>query len=401
MQEIALPLPVLSEGRASVCRLAIITTHPIQYYAPVFQRLAASALLEVKVFYTCGQQNGSVDRGFGKQIEWDIPLLKGYDYCFLKNAAKNPGSHHFRGIENPNLIGEVNHWGANAIMVFGWSNASHLKAIRYFQGKIPVYFRGDSHLLDERPGWKKQVRRVFLRWVYRHIDYAFYVGSCSRAYFLKHNLKPEHLIFAPHAIDNARFTDVDGKYQAQAREWRKEIGITPEQRVLLFCGKFEDKKDPRLLLQVAKQYEGNEDLIFLFIGNGHLEEQMKTEASALKNVRFLGFQNQSRMPLVYRLGDVYILPSQGPGETWGLAVNEAMACGRPVIVSHKVGCAVDLVRNGENGYIFPAGDAEALATGINQLLNQDLQQVGQRSSEIIAAWNFEALVQSIEQTIVK
>lgn len=256
-------------------------------------------------------------------------------------------------------------------------------------------------MLDEKSGWKKQVRRVFLRWVYRHIDYAFYVGSCSKEYFLKHNIKPDNLIFAPHAIDNARFTDIDGKYQTQASQWRKEIGINPEQKVLLFCGKFENKKDPLLLLQIAKQYKNNKVLVFLFVGNGHLEEQMKTEANTLKNVRFLDFQNQSRMPSVYRLGDVYILPSQGPGETWGLAVNEAMACERPVIVSHKVGSAIDLVREGENGYIFTAGDEESLTKCINQLLEQDLKKAGQKSSEIIAAWNFEALVHAIEQTVNK
>ncbi|RYG43910.1 MAG: glycosyltransferase family 1 protein, partial [Chitinophagaceae bacterium] len=80
-------------------RLAIVVTHPIQYYAPVFQALTASKQVELKVFYTWGE--GSVkkfDPDFKKVIEWDIPLLEGYAYEFLTNKSSDPGTHHFRGI---------------------------------------------------------------------------------------------------------------------------------------------------------------------------------------------------------------------------------------------------------------------------------------------------------------
>lgn len=380
-------------------KLAILTTHPIQYYAPVFRMLAASPALNIKVFYTRGMQEEAFDKGFGRQVKWDIPLLEGYPYLFLKNTAKDPGTHHFRGIVNPDLIEKVTVWGANALLVFGWSNHSHLKALRYFKGKIPVYFRGDSHLLDEQRGIKQSLRRGLLKLIYRHVDYAFYVGTESKKYFLKHGLKEEQLIFAPHAIDNARFADPEDTYENEARQWRQKLGIKPEQKVILFCGKFESKKNPLLLLQLAKQLQDRKDLIFLFVGNGHLEEQMKTEADGMQNTRFLDFQNQSCMPVVYRLGDVYVLPSQGPGETWGLAVNEAMACGKAVLVSNKVGCAVDLVTEGINGYIFENGSLPDLTNKLIRMLEdkQKLADMGKQSAERIQDWCFEHIVNVIEE----
>ncbi|HXO74089.1 MAG TPA: glycosyltransferase, partial [Puia sp.] len=167
-------------------RLAIITTHPIQYNAPWFRMLAQSNRLLVKVFYTWeqSQQGSKFDPGFGKKIEWDIPLLEGYEYCFVKNTAAEPGTHHFKGVINPTLNKEVESWNPDAVLVFGWSFSSHLACMRYFKGRIPVLFRGDSTLLDDKPGVKKWLRRVFLRWVYRFIDYALYVGINNKNYFL-------------------------------------------------------------------------------------------------------------------------------------------------------------------------------------------------------------------------
>lgn len=376
-------------------KLAIITTHPIQYYAPVFKMLTASQKLDIKVFYTRGQQERTLDRGFGKNISWDIPLLEGYEYTFLENTARAPGTHHFRGIINPELISAVEQWQAEAVLVFGWSYLSHLRAMRYFKGKIPVYFRGDSHLLDEDAGLKRKLRRIFLRWVYSYVDTAFYVGTNNKEYFLKHGLKESQLIYAPHAIDNARFSDPSGKYAAEAMQWREKLGVSSDQKIILFCGKFENKKDPLLLLQMAHAWKDRTDVEFLFVGNGHLQARMKKEATQLKNVSFLDFQNQSRMPVVYRLGDVFVLPSRGPGETWGLAVNEAMTCGRPVVVSDKVGCAPDLVKEGENGFVFEAGNLQALKESIMKLLRMDLKEAGQQSEKLIQAWNFQAIVQSI------
>lgn len=375
-------------------KLAIVSTHPIQYNAPWFELLAQKGVA-VKAYYTQGppSDKGSFDEGFGKVIKWDIPLLNGYEYTFVENVARHPGTGHFKGIVNPSLNEEIAAWSPNAILVIGWSFVSHLKCMRHFHGKIPVLFRGDSTLLDERPGFKRQLRRLFLKWVYRNIDVALYAGTNNKRYFEAHGLKAQQLVFTPHAIDNARFFDVDGKYSVRAREWRMSLGFKPDDVVLLFVGKLEWQKNPYVVLDLAKRTQ-NKHVKFLFVGNGAMEQELKKAAEDLPNVRFVGFQNQSMMPVVYRLGDLFILPSVS--ETWGLALNEAMACGLPVIASDKVGGAIDLIRDGVNGCVFRAEDVDGLLLRLNQMIDShSLDKMGQRSVEIIHSWSFESIIDSI------
>lgn len=372
-------------------KLAIITTHPIQYNAPLFKLISGKNKIQIKVFYTWESSKEKVyDKKFGREIKWDIPLLEGYDFTFVKNVSKEQGSHNYKGINNPTLIREIEDWQADAVLIYGWNFKSHLKAMRYFKGKIPVYFRGDSTLLDEVKGLKSTLRRIVLKLIYKNIDFALYVGINNKKYFLKHGLKENQLIFAPHAVDNDRFYDNDEKFQIKAKEWRKELGFNQKDNVFLFVGKFEPKKNPILLILAAEKLP---EYNFLFVGNGVLENEMKSIAG--KNVIFLPFQNQTLMPVIYRLADVYVLPSQGPGETWGLAVNEAMACGKAVLVSDKVGCAVDLVKDGENGYIFKSNDINDLVEKI-KLFETNIPLFGQESFEIIKYWSFENIAKKIE-----
>ncbi|MEA3452456.1 MAG: glycosyltransferase family 4 protein, partial [Bacteroidota bacterium] len=269
---------------------------------------------------------------------------------------------------------------------------SHFKAMKYFKGKIPVYFRGDSTLIDEVAGYKTVLRRFWLKFVYRFVDFAFYVGKNNKDYFLKHGLKKHQLIFAPHAIDNDRFFDIEQKYQQKAEKWRHEIGVLNDDLVFLFVGKFEKKKNPLFLIKLAEFFP---DYKFLFVGNGELEQEMKKQAG--ENVLFLPFQNQTIMPIVYRLGDVFVLPSQGPAETWGLAINEAMACGKTIIVSNKVGCAVDLIQNGENGFIFESNNIEDFKEKITNINSENIYLFGQNSFDIIKNWSFDKIAKAFEQ----
>lgn len=351
-------------------KLAIVTTHPIQYYTPLFQQLAGEPELTLRVFYTWSQaQQGVFDRGFGRAVQWDIPLLAGYDFTFVPNVARQPGCHHFMGIQNPGLIPALRAWKPDALMVMGWNFYSHLQVMRYFKGRIPVYFRGDSTLLDEQPGLRKRLRRMGLRWIYRHIDFALYVGQHNRDYFLAHGLKEHQLIYAPHAVDNQRFADPAGQYAEQANAWRVQLGIPGDACVFLFAGKLMAKKDPLILLQAFQQLQPAHAHL-VFVGNGELEQTLKQRVGASSrlssHVHFLPFQNQSLMPAVYRIGDVFVLCSRS--ETWGLAVNEAMACGRPVVVSDKVGCWPDLVKAGITGWVFKAGNSEELKTVMQEVV---------------------------------
>lgn len=379
-------------------RLAIITTHPIQYNAPLFELMNKTATaFTIKVFYTWSQsKHPEFDKGFGRSVAWDIPLLKGYDYTFVNNISAKPGTHHFNGIKNPGLIKEIEEWKADAILVFGWSFLSHLKALRYFHKKIPVLFRGDSTLIDEPAGLsiKKIVRKIFLTWVYNHVDYALYVGVANKRYFLKHGLRSSQLLFAPHAIDNNRFSGNHISYSEKAKNWRLNWGIDEKDTVFLFAGKLTQKKDPEILIKAFIAISMLNTWLII-AGNGKLESVLKDNYSSYTSIIFIDFKNQSLMPIVYRLGDIFVLPSKGPGETWGLAVNEAMAAERAIITSDKCGCSEDLIIKNKNGYVFESENVESLAEAMrNALLNYN--EMGQESKKIIDNWTYSKTIGQLE-----
>lgn len=381
-------------------RLAIITTHPIQYNAPLYKLLAQRKNIAIKVFYTWGDTvlKKKFDPGFQKNIEWDIPLLDGYDYEFVENIAVDKGSHHFKGIDNPTLIHQIEAWQADALLVYGWSFKSHLKVLRHFKGKKKILFRGDSTLLDETVNFtfKKIARKFFLKWVYTKVDTALYTGIANKQYYKNFGLADKQLTFAPHAIENERFT------RNPNLNWRQQMGISDEAIAFLFAGKLEEKKNPELLLAAFIELD-MPNACLIIVGNGVLENKLKQQVKILpvalqKRIFFKDFVNQQLMPVVYKTCNVFVLPSKGPGETWGLAVNEAMACGKAILVSDKCGCAMDLVINGKNGYTFQTGNMEDLKEKILLMASQKnkIDEMGKESLQIISHCSFEKVAEAIE-----
>jgi glycosyltransferase involved in cell wall biosynthesis len=165
------------------------------------------------------------------------------------------------------------------------------------------------------------------------------------------------------------------------------LDISDDKQVLLFAGKFEDKKRPVELMR-AVQSLSDPSVLLVMVGAGALGEEVNAIAAA-DPIRFrvLPFQNQSRMPVVYRLGDVFILPSAFD-ETWGLAVNEALACGRPVLVSDRVGCAADVV-DASCGRIFSWAESSSLPTALKEMMRDrtGLSEMGRVSAK--RAWLFD------------
>jgi glycosyltransferase involved in cell wall biosynthesis len=388
----------------SLSKIAIVTSHPIQYNAPLFLLLAKRKNIDIKVFYTWGTSKDIVfDHGFGKELKWDIPLLDGYSFEFLYNQSKKPGTHHFFGLINPNSIMAIKKFNPDAILVYGWSFYSHLKILLYFKNKALVLFRGDSHLLDEKISFsfRKLLRRILLTFIYSNVDYFFYVGRANKDYYLKHRVGNHKLIFAPHCVDNNFFCIDSEEKENEAKTWKKSLGIKEDEIVLLFVGKFEEKKDPFLLLNAFTQIDSTR-IKLIFVGNGKEERKMKEIAKYDSRISFIDFQNQSRMPIVYRLADVLVLPSKGPRETWGLVINEAFACNRPVIVSDKVGCHFDLIKINETGWVFPSGDINQLKNiliNIIDMKKSDLNKMGENAFFLLQKWNYNEVAIAIEKLV--
>jgi glycosyltransferase involved in cell wall biosynthesis len=371
-------------------RLAIIVSHPIQYYAPLHQRLASRDDLLVKVFFTWHSGQTAVeDRGFKIPVAWDIPLTEGYDFELVPNLSSEPGTHHFRGLRNPSLVKQVKAWRPDAVQVTGWAWQSHLLALRAFSKMgTPILFRGDSHLLDARQqGARWRFKRAILKRVFSWPAGFLVVGTANRLYYETFGVQANRLFRCPHSIDVIRFAEPADRHEQEARAWRRELQIPDDKCVLLFAGKFEHRKRPMELMRTV-QSALDSNCLLIMVGGGELGAEVNAlAASDPTRFRVLPFQNQSRMPVLYRLGDLFILPSEF-GETWGLAVNEALACGRPVLVSDRVGCAEDVV-DPSCGRVFSWAEPSSLPRALREMAgNQNrLAEMGRSAAK--RAWCFD------------
>ncbi len=345
-------------------RLAIILSHPTQYYSPWFRWLRARTALNFRVFYLWDfGVTTRHDPQFGVPFAWDVDLLAGYDSEFVPNRAARPGTEHFWGLRNPALSGRLAAWRPDVILLFGYRYAAHLRAIAWCRRRgVPLVFRGDSHLLGQpRPS---VLKRLALRMLFRQFAAVTYVGSANRAYFETFGVPADRLHFAPHAVNHEHFDPCKAAHQEAAARLRADLGLAPRRRVVLFAGKLLPRKQPLALLE-AFLSAPRPDATLLFVGEG--EEKTALQARDA-DVRFLPFANQSEMPARYLLADLFVLPSRGNSETWGLAVNEAMHMGLPCLVSDVVGCQRDLVTDGDTGWVFRAGDPAHLKLKLNEAL---------------------------------
>jgi glycosyltransferase involved in cell wall biosynthesis len=348
-------------------KLAIITSHPIQYYAPWFRYLVQETDIEIKVFFLWDfGVTQQLDAGFKQVIQWDIPLLDGYNHEFVPNISSDPGTHHFWGLQNPTLSQQVKLYQPDAVLLMCYNYASIYSFLWGWNKKqIPLLFRGDSHRLIPSHGIKDLIKRTWISQIFSRFNACLYVGKANYDYFRYHRVPTTHLFLTPHAIDNDRFFAQAEVASQQAQLWKQELGISITDNVILFAGKFEHKKRPLDLLKAFIQADLNQ-VSLLFVGAGILEAELKAAASQYANVFIAPFQNQTLMPRTYAIADLVVLPSYGSGETWGLAINEAMCIARPAIVSSHVGCAQDLIEDGVNGLVFPAGDVRALTLALQK-----------------------------------
>ncbi|MBD0300663.1 MAG: glycosyltransferase family 4 protein [Tolypothrix sp. T3-bin4] len=383
-------------------KLAIITSHPIQYYAPWFRHLFAEKGFSTQVFYLWDfGVNQQIDAGFQQPIEWDIPLLNGYDYEFVPNVSSNPGTYHFWGLQNPSLLERVSLYSPDAVLLMNYNYASLYNFLwRWHRNQIPLLFRGDSHRLLPNTGSKQWLRRKFISLIYQHFAACLYVGKANYGYFHHLGVPPESLFFAPHAVDNDRFFAQAEEAHHQAVLWKQELGIPKNHSVILFAGKFIPKKRPTDLLQAFLQ-ANLPQVSLLFVGAGELENELHLQAAARPHIYFAPFQNQTLMPRTYAAADLVVLPSYGSGETWGLVINEAMCMSRAVIASTHVGCVQDLVHPYRNGLTFPAGDVSVLTDCLREAFSdrKRLQIWGEESRKIVGSYSYQQTTEGLKQAL--
>jgi glycosyltransferase involved in cell wall biosynthesis len=379
--------------------LAILSTHPIQYHAPWFRGLAAHPDLDVHVYFCHKATPEEQARaGFGVAFDWDVDLLAGYPHSFLKNIANPAGHGRFGGFDTPE-IGKIFREGRyDAVLVNGWNYKSAWQAIwAAWKSGVKVMVRGDSHLHFDRSRSVKVTKRLAYRRFVPRFDACLAPGTWSREYFEHYGARPDRIFFVPHVVDFDFMERESRRLLAERPELRRQWNLRQDSVVFLFVGKFTETKRPldfvKAVWEAAKQ---GKHIQGLMVGDGPLRpacEGFVTSHDA--PITFAGFLNQSQIVRAYVCGDVLVLPSIG--ETWGMVVNEAMSCGRPSLVSDRVGCGPDLVIAHETGLIYPHGNVAALSSAMLNMAASPAQsaEMGHKAQRHLNEYSVQAAVDGV------
>lgn len=348
-------------------RLAILASHPVQYYTPLVRALAQR--MEVTVFYAHDATLQDQARaGFGVGFEWDVDLLSGYKHIFLTNVARSPGLGRFNGVDTPEIYDRLSEGNFDVVLLMGWYMKCFIQGlIAAKRLNIPVMVRGDSHLDTPRSGLKIAVKQITYPHFLRRFDAALVVGKRNRAYWEYYSYPRERIFETPHCVDNVFFRT--RAVPEAGSVLRERLEISEETKVVLFAGKLVAFKRPLDVIEaVAKVRQRKLPVELLVAGSGPLDSDLQKSAGKLNvPLHMLGFQNQTEMPAAYAAADALVLPSDGR-ETWGLVVNEALASGTPTIVSNAVGCAPDLEALLGSGFVFQLADVADLASKLEMVL---------------------------------
>jgi glycosyltransferase involved in cell wall biosynthesis len=390
-------------------RLSVITTHPIQYQAPLWRSLAQTPEIDVQVYFGSDFSVRCLrDPGFGVHFAWDVPLTDGYPHTFLSTDP---------GISRPSDLilnmaefrEKLLEFRPDCALLNAYSPLPfYVKALLTLRWLgIPMIMRAEAtDVAVQRGAIKEFGRNVFLKLFYSQIAGFLTIGYNSRQHYLSRGIPEHRMYFSPYNIDSHlldhQIKDCYGKRQ----EIRGELGFAKDQFVFIFSGKLIPKKDPLIMADAFRRLAGASgvSLGLLVMGDGALRQQFESRMGAIPHIttRFVGFQNQSKLGRFYTAADCLVLPSQW-GETWGLVVNEALQFGLPVIVSDKVGCGPDLIIPGETGYVFPSGDAAALAgcmasaISLNRLWGNSVREACRKKAE---EYSVDRAVAGIRQSLL-
>ena len=334
--------------------------------------------------------------------EWQVQKTElgfGYIEAFPGETLEN--------IEPQALAERVTCWlddsDPQAVVISGYYYPAMRAAARWAQrhGRVSI-FVGDTQWVDRQ----RIVPREWVKgwWVRRHYDAAFVPGERTSAYLMRMGFPRERIWTGYYVVDNQAFADGAAAARSQADSLRDRLGL-PE-RYFLFVGRFAPEKNLLRLLEAYARYRtavGRQAWGLVLVGSGPQESVLRARAQELRDVVFAGFQQMDRLPAYFGLASCLVLPSVS--EPWGLVVNEAMAAGLPVLVSHRCGSVPELVRPGLNGYVCDPLDTDGMARLMGVLSSEtaDVNNMGEASRQIVALYTPETWAQSladcVEQTL--
>jgi glycosyltransferase involved in cell wall biosynthesis len=386
-------------------RIAVLNSHPIQYFSPLYGYLNAAPDIDITALYLSDLSiRGGKDAGFGRDVRWDVDLLAGCRSLFLGEAARTREPKGFWSLIAPQVWTELRSGRYDVVWLHGHRYAANLIALMAAKtAGLPVMIRGETHLGLPCRGIKSMLRPAVMGALYRLCDRVLAIGSANAAFYRAMGVPDNRIFMVPYSVDNERFMRSANLTHGQRASIRRRYGIPADHPSVLYAAKFTPRKRPGDLLYAVHRLRRKTVCPFTLVmtGSGELEQELRAFCAehALDNVVFTGFVNQSDLPALYAASDVFVLPSEH--EPWGLAVNEAMCAGLPVVVSRDAGCVPDLVCDGVNGYTPYPGDIEGLANALELLINdEDLRR---RQSEAsltrIKHWGYQQCLEGVRLAV--
>jgi len=399
------PKSELDASSRKPVRVAVLNTHPIQYFAPLYAYLTRfEPSIELTALY-CSDYSlrGAVDDGFEQKVVWDVDLLEGYRSVFLGAAARTRIPRGFLSLIVPQVWREIRSGRYDVLWLHGYGYLACVIAFLAARSmRMPILFRGETHLRLARSGWRRRIRDQILKWGFARVDAFLAIGSQNLDYYRQMGIAAECIHIVPYAVDNQRFITMAAIANGHRDSRRAQLGFTSGVPVVLYASKLVERKHPQTLIRaISRLQRRGKEVGLCMVGSGPMENALRELAVTLqvKNIHFLGFRNQSELPSIYAACDVFVLAAES--EPWGLVVNEVMCAGLPVIVSDELGCAADLVQSGRNGWTVPAGDDIALAEAIGHQVADPAtcRRMGQASLARIENWGFAECKQGLMAAI--
>lgn len=346
-------------------RLAIVLSHPIQHFCPLYAAWATAADWEIHVFFA--SRAGATpyfDGNFGRTIAWDGLPLDRFPHTFLNGEAAPAITN---TLDAPALDAALDAFRPAALLTYGYNQRLQRRAQAWaIRHGTPLVFFSDGELRHRRPLWKSLLKQVVVRRLLRRIDWFIVTGNANEEYYRHYGVPASRMIRGSYPIDRAAYRAAHERRATLRAAARQRLGIGGDEFVAATVGKLVPWKRQIDLVEAVGRMPGP-DVVGLVIGAGAEQEEWERRGRELGPNRtlFTGFTPAEQLPELYAAADVYVHASAK--EPHSVAVSEAIFMGLPVVISDRCGShgTDDDVRQGVNGFVYPCGDVDALAARLS------------------------------------
>lgn len=305
--------------------------------------------------------------------EWTLDF-SGVDTEFIpgKQYRRPSPDNPFQIKWNPGVAKALAAWKPDVVILSGYAHPTMWRAARWcIRNKVPYALSCETSMRSSLSpsGWRWNLKRLIAGWIVRGMAFGLPVGREAAQYLRVLGPTDAPMHYFPNTPDTAPIIAEAKRLRDTGSEpaLREKLGIPADASIFLFVGRLIDAKRPLDMLRAFLAAKGVENAVLLVIGDGPLMEAMKAEANGDPRILFTGWMKD--MPTIFGLMSIstaMILPSES--ETWGAVVNETMAAGTPVVSSDRVGAAIELIRDGENGFLVPVGDVPGYTRAMERLV---------------------------------